>query len=53
MKYQVLFGDTWEDVQVLQELPPDPSGSPQSVGWLKFTKDGNEMLARPGGWRKQ
>jgi hypothetical protein len=52
MQYQVLFGDTWEDVEVIKELPTDIT-APQSAGWLKFRKDGNEMLARPGGWRKQ
>jgi hypothetical protein len=52
MQYQVLFGTVWEDVEEPQELAPAPD-SPQSVGWLKFKKDGNDMLARPEGWRKQ
>ena len=51
MQYQVLFGDTWEDVEFLQELATAPN-APQSAGWLKFKKDGNDMIARPTGWRK-
>lgn len=51
MVYQVLFGTMWVTVEEAKELAP-AADSPQSVGWLKFKKDGNEMIARPTGWRK-
>lgn len=51
MNYEVLFGTDWQPVEngrLLNAVEGDPS----SEGWLKFTKDGTDWLARPEGWRE-
>jgi hypothetical protein len=50
MTYEVKFGEIWEPVENGRLLNA-VEGQPQTEGWLKFTKDGTDWIARPGGWR--
>ena len=42
MKYEVLFGSDWQPVE----------DNENSVGWLKFTYQGTEYIARKETWRE-
>lgn len=51
MKYEVLFGSDWqpvEDGRLLEAV----EGNENSVGWLKFTYQGTEYIARKETWRE-